>query len=56
MCLVFFCAGALAIGFKKDAALVVLINNVVMNGVALRSEEQARPEDEADGIINANQF
>ena len=48
------CAGAFAIGFKKDTTLVVLIDNVVVNVVAMGSEKQTRPEDETDGIIDAN--
>ena len=49
-------ARALTVGFKKDTTLVVLIDNVVLDVVSLGCEEQTRPEDETDGIIDANQF
>ena len=48
--------GTFSIVGKEDAALIVLIDNVVLNGEALRGEEKASPEDNTDGIVNSNKL
>ena len=51
-----FAAGTLTVLFKKDGALIVLIDNVLRRVVTLRGEEILSPQHLWHDVVHADQF